>query len=273
MLGAIKNMKSISYIFLTFFLIQSTIAQVNWTTLSLNGKPQWLSQTEYFVINGVISDSIIKTSVYNFNSIGNAERIQTYKENEDRLSKIYFNHNGIDTLWLVYQNDTLNHKWKKKIKNQKIIKKLLLDYNDSTEMETRYFYDSSGFNFRKETNYRSGFTMKVIKTHDSSGVLIQELWYNKNDSLTDSWIILYNKAGNETHNIGTDFTENKFYHDIRYFNKQKDWTKFEEVDIFGNVISSSEWLYIYDEKNNWIEKKEFKNGKIVNYQKREIIYQ
>ena len=265
-------MKSSSFFFLTFFIIQSSVAQVNWTTKNLKGKPHELTRTKYYVINGEISDSTTETSVCNFDSDGNAYQIRTHKSNEVRLTHIYFNQIGCDTLWIVLKNDTIDHKWRKQFQQQKIINKRLLDYNDSTDLETNYYYDSNGINYRKETIYKSGFSLKVIKTHDSSGVLIQELWYNINDKLTDTWIIIYDKDGNETENIGVDVEENTFYRDRRYFNNYKDWTKVEELDRLGNVILTSEWYYIYDDQNNWIEEKEFENGELVSYQKREIVY-
>jgi hypothetical protein len=265
-------MKPTLMFILSVLWLQNLCAQNNLAIWNLKGNLSQLIEVNYSVQNGIKTDSIIEWKRVQFDTTGNVSQIETKESKLKDTRKYFFDRNGFDTLCIVYRNDTINHKWKRIIREQNQVKRLLLDQNDSVSLETLYFYNHQNQNIRQESYDESGLTLKVVNVYDSTGVLMQEHWYNKQGVLTETWNYIYDREGNETENIGIDIEENTFYHDIYYFNKQKEWIKYEELDLFGNVVSTSEWIYEYDKWNNWISEKKIENGDLIRHKTREYIY-
>lgn len=260
-------MRLMYIIVLSLFTVNNITAQIGWGTWNLNGQVVKIVEDEFS------QDSIVNTQTTLFDSLGNIIQIEDVRLGQIRKGLYYFDGNGQDTLTFITLNDTLDHLWKKVYKGTNLHSRQLVEPNGTVLLSTYYHYNSDNQRTGTESYDDEGLTLKAVYVLDSSGLLIQELWYNRDQKLTESWIYKYDKSGNETDNIGVDIEEQVFYHDKYYYNDRNQWVKLESVDVRGNIIDVTEWTYKYDEMKNWIEQRKYEDGALVNIRQRVILYE
>ena len=202
-----------------------------------------------------------KTQVFfRFNEKGYKEEVHWYDDNENISSKDFFTYDSAHNIVLMERigsDQVLKMKSTTKYNDQGQILEHIIYGQDSSKIKTHnYKYNSKGY--KKEMVY-------II--HYSSGDDYSKWKYEydyKQTSMND-------KNGNELEwiryeNDGTlDFRIDKQYD--KYGNETK-YHMYDGSTTYGN----ERYEYIYDSKNNWIEKQYYRGGNKTEVEIRDIIY-
>lgn len=136
-------------------------------------------------------------------------------------------------------------------------------------------YHPSG-NIAKDVSYdpKGKLNSSTHYTYNSKGQLIQELFTmlnHKNVKETDITLYKYDSKGNNIEIKHIEEGKTRAITTMKY-NTQGDMTEMVLNDISGHTKDIITYVYKYDSHNNWIEEKEYKNGKEKSITKRTIKY-
>ena len=228
----------------------------------------------------------------------------TEKYNNEKSPSVSYeyNYNEQDSLSkIIYKNDDFERKmiFKRDEKNRRIKR---TDYvSDTIQMTFKVDYDKSGNIINENTYLEKSKPSKLIsRTYSEQNLLLTEniTEFRSYDTLNYKNIYLYNDDSivieiKNNFIDETDYIEVLKKYDSDGWLIEEKWipkgsssfvVTTQKFDKYGNTIEFSRtpnddtesdvWIskYIFDEKENWIEKQKFKNDKPVVLVKRKIEY-
>lgn len=163
-------------------------------------------------------------------------------------------------------------------------------FSGSTLVKSRPLYQSKVQRFRMiQHSYKPVETQgyifndrQVRCTYDDKGFMTSEVWYQPAGTLENKTEYFYSKEYTERieqqyHMKGTE----KSLKTVRRYNAQGDLVFEQSTEYTGNLLGIESYVYKYDDKNNWIEKRKYyqpcNNGvygekQQVAFEVREIVY-
>jgi hypothetical protein len=217
-------------------------------------------------------------------SIGILHLKTTYKYDKiGRISEItHYDNDRINNYQIFVKTDTTIYEYWEHIKNgakfYQVIKKIdslgnILYMNIAGEdsiFDTKWIYeDDKKKKLKIETAYQNGILwQKIVKQYDNSGntLSFKNYFYDNNkERLFQESTYKYNSKGlkiEETTQVST----------TKYtYNQIGDVILIESVNK-KNTVDSISYKYIYNDKNDWIEKKYYLNNELTKIEKRDLEY-
>lgn len=162
------------------------------------------------------------------------------------------------------------------------------------EVSNHNLFESEDFVITKKYNYLND-KLATINYETKYGDNVSEKYKYENDNLVEIKEEFYSGTQDvRSHIMTTNYFYNKKNHidstrrirvyedgvidmkltEVYKYNDNNDLVEEKVTDLKKNEVTQSiNYNYIYDNKNNWIEKKTFnKNGKLLTITKREIVY-
>ncbi len=207
-----------------------------------------------------------KKEVNWYDNLGNITYNQIYKYDSIN-NQIIMKRYQSDTLLKMKSITKLNSKGYK-------IQHTIYNPNGSAVKTRKFKYNDKGYEIEMEyiIHYSSGKEdySKWINEYDSNGFLIKESAFKKDGTFNFEQTFKNDENGSVlewtryTHDGTIDFKIDKQYDN--YGNEIK-------YHMHGGTIDDKDtYKYIYDSKNNWIEKQHYKEDKKTKVEIREIIY-
>ena len=152
---------------------------------------------------------------------------------------------------------------------------LVNEVKENGVLKTRYIYSYTPENNSLEINTYSGkgvFLQKEKRIYNDKQQPLEEEIYNKKNELEQKQVYVYDEQGLCTEmNIYESNGAMKFKYSYAYDNR-KNMIERKKYDKNGKTIANHTYIYSFDEKNNWIQRIEYLNGKAVYLTDRDIEY-
>lgn len=134
-----------------------------------------------------------------------------------------------------------------------------IDYEDSTKIKQYEFLwkDDKDFELREGTNKVTFFNFKEKKLHTKDKESTYTTFFN------DDLLPVKKLSVDKKYNLNMEITYE--------YNNHNDLT-LTKVKNEGSTMQTTTYKYVYDSKNNWVERKEYLNNRLVFTTKREIEY-
>ena len=185
----------------------------------------------------------------NFDSFGNRIKDQEY-DAEGNLIKTY----------TYYNTGKQRNKLELADENGKLIRTIEYVYNEDGLLDYDQSYDGKG-NPEKRFAY----------SYDDEGKVREDYSYFGSD-FHMKFTYTYNYKGEVERNFRFDSTSN--LQEISYYTYDKEGNVVLEkvTDKDGKLIETTTFQYVYDKKNNWIERTIHKDGKPLKLIRRNLVY-
>lgn len=255
------------------FLSLTVFGQSSQSELKFNGRLKSVSRTTYHVKDDTITDSVLSHLNWYFDSNKKLERKRSKIDNKTRDEVFFSNKKNQDTCILIYKDGVLSEKIRLSYSDSFLTKKIRYDVRTKSLISTiNFIYNENGQIRYEEQTISDIGNFRYELNYDTSGFLIQELWFGKQGGLESVWTIMYDSLGNETENIEVNIEEKYLYHDIFQYNAFGHWVNFKELSIDNELVLEKSWSYIYDENGNWTTCKLFVNGKFTRFIEQKLLY-
>lgn len=264
----------LTLLFILSFSLYSQHKTINLQSENLKGKVQSYTK-KTFIVPKNSNDLIQKYHVkYSFSKQGDLEKIENYREgnkldskeiyeyNKGKLINIsFFNSIGTATKTTLYNYDENGN-----LASQK-------KYNNPGKLqyETSYIFNQKGqLTMEQKLIPSINYTIKENFTYDDFDNLIVRTKTARIGSTKETF--RYNSKAlpikkSEYNAMGELFSV------IEYeYNEQNDKISLKKYDAHKTLTYYEDYHYIYDVKENWLERISYEKGEKVNVEKREIQY-
>jgi len=176
----------------------------------------------------------------------------TYSNSDSILFRKYINH--FDSRDNLVESVRFNT-------NDSIIEKYIYKYNvNRNVVETLNLKSSDSLNW------------SVVSSYDKKNNLIEETQFNANKILNEMSTYKYDDKGNMIEKCVYGNDRNLESRTTYSYNEKRDLTEVFFYNMDGRLEKKSTYEYKYDFKDNWIEKVDYINEKVMKITEREIEY-
>lgn len=209
------------------------------------------------------------------------EAFYSYDHNRNLISEIRYDGAGNEIGWTKYSYDANNNLINKTYSNWYVD---LYKYdsnnnctefrhNDSIRPESTYMvthkYDKSNNEIEKTYSDHNSSSKTNMK-YDENGNVVEYISYVEG-IFRDEWKYKYDSNGNEIESIAKS-SDSKPQHETRKYDDYGNLTEHKFYNEDGSVRGSTEYKYMYDQHDNWINIEISYNGKVREIIEREIEY-
>ena len=271
-------------------LLYGQAQKTNLEESNLKGKVKRVIETEYELsdedeakkhkeVMGIITQHYNRSGYLKEQKVYDAQgnlgyrTVYKYENNKRDNEKHYNSKNKITERWYAVYNDKGKLKAAMRIFDGKNMEKVIYTYNKEYQLMAENWYLNHALTEKSEYNYtennrivekilyddKESVVEKEISNYSSTGMLQEESKYTMRDALKAKTICVYNEKGQivEERNYDKDnILESRmvFIYDDRGNVKEENW-----YDSNNQMTMRIMYIYTYDERGNWIEKKEFDN--------------
>ncbi len=274
--GISKQSDSISNNLLSEYNLRGDIESVIYKTTNvgyLMGSMEELNLEE-------LTESDFHIAVNTFNKLGQITSLSTSNYEGYNESIIEYKYNNLNQLISVENPESVSHsEYSYNNSNQQIERRVVGETGERLSYSTMT-YDDKGNNILMK-NYSNDDEIRSLteNTFDDKGQMTDSIFtlYMEHPNGDPNVVVtimryVYDDKGNLLEDFTMSQNDDAGARRVRAydeFNNQTHVTNYGEDD---KILLDWRFKYVYDEKNNWIEKKTFSDNKIIQYIKREIVY-